>query len=173
MAFIDLAKTRRSIRGFQADIPVTQEQIDKILEAAQAAPSGGNRQPWHFYVIRRKEMILDIKEKACDQTSYASAPLVIAVCIDATRFSERYGERGQSLYAIQDTAAAIQNMLLCAAELGLGTCWCGAFDENAVRELLSLPETKRPVALIPVGAPAMEPVEFRRRPVADITTFID
>jgi len=172
MTFNELALQRRSIRGF-LDTPVSQTQLDKILEAAQAAPSGGNRQPWHFYVIRRKDLILDIKEKACNQNSFASAPLVLVVCIDATRFAERYGERGETLYAIQDTAAAIQNMLLCAAEQGLGTCWCGAFDEAAVCKLLSLSDTQRPVALIPVGVPAMEPVEYRRRSIAEIATFID
>ena len=173
MTFNELALKRRSIRGFQADVPVTQAQIDKLLLAAQAAPSGGNRQSWHFIVVRRKETILEIKEKACNQASFASAPLVIAVCIVSARSEERYGTRGRDLYAIQDTAAAIQNILLCAAEQGLGTCWCGAFDEAACAAVLSLPETQRPIALIPVGVPAMEPVEYRRRPVEDIATFID
>ena len=118
--FIYLAKSRRSIRKFK-DKDVTKEQLMKLIEAAQSAPSGGNCQPWHFYVITNKKVQAEIKEKACRQDWILTAPAFIVVCIESKRSESRYGDRGRDLYAIQDTAAAVQNILLCAKSMGLGT----------------------------------------------------
>jgi len=172
MDFIELALSRHSIRSFTQQA-VEAEDIAKLLKAAQAAPSGGNCQPWHFFVIRDKSVQKSIADMAGHQPFIHTAPVMFVVCADIPRSEGRYGERGRSLYCIQDTAAAIQNLLLCAASLGLGTCWCGAFDEDAVSEILSLPKTRRPVAIIPVGYPASAPlVPTSRRPVEEIVTFI-
>ena len=94
------------------------------------------------------------------------------VCADSPRSEQRYQERGRALYCIQDTAAAIQNILLCAKEAGLGTCWIGAFNETNCAEVLNLNDNLRPVAIIPVGYPANEPPAPRRRPIDEVTTFI-
>jgi nitroreductase len=79
---------------------------------------------------------------------------VIVVCANEILSSQGYGLRGKTLFCLQDTAAAIENMLLTAYSLGLGTCWIGAFEEIEVREALRIPEGVRPVALVPVGYPA-------------------
>lgn len=171
--FIELAKSRRSIRGFK-DKDVTKEQLARLIDAAQSAPSGGNCQPWHFYVIKNKKVQAEIKEKSCGQEWILTAPAVIVVCAESSRSEKNYGERGGDLYSIQDTAAAIQNILLCAKSMGLGTCWCGAFDEKKLSEVLNLPEKFRPIGLIPVGYPANDSYPPQnRRPIEEIVTFID
>jgi nitroreductase len=167
-----LASSRRSIGSF-IQKPVSSELIEKLLEAAQAAPSGGNCQPWHFYVIRDRSLILEIREKSIKQDFITSAPVIIVVCADISKTIGRYGDRGKNLYCIQDTAAAIQNMLLCAASLELGACWCGAFDENALSVILQLNIDMRPVAIIPVGYSDAKPPMPKRRPLSEIATFID
>ncbi len=92
----------------------------------------------------------------------ARAPLVVVACADL-RIAARYKERGTDLYCIQDTAASIQNLLLAAQDLGLGTCWVGAFKEEEVKKILQMPDYLRPVVLVPVGYPLRRP---RKRPTA-------
>jgi len=171
--FTALSKSRRSIRKFK-EKDVTKEQLMKLIEAAQSAPSGGNCQPWHFYVVKNKDLLAEIKERACHQDWISTAPALIIVCVESKRSSGRYGERGRDLYSIQDTAAAIQNILLCAKSMGLGTCWCGAFDEEKCAEVLNLSKDLRPVAIIPVGYPAEESYPPQnRRPVEEIVTYME
>jgi nitroreductase len=172
MEFLELAKSRRSIRRFK-DTDVTKEQLMKLIDAAQAAPSAGNCQPWHFDVVKDKKMQAEMKESAYNQDFVLTAPACIIICTDSKRSESRYAERGKNLYCIQDTAAAIQNILLCAKDMGLGTCWVGAFDESQVAEILNLPEDFRPVGIIPVGYPAEDFKPQNRRPVEEIVTFID
>ncbi|HNX15076.1 MAG TPA: nitroreductase family protein [Oscillospiraceae bacterium] len=171
MSFNELAWKRKSIRNFKADeVPI--EKITLLLDAARSAPSGGNRQPWHFYVIRDAAVKKQIFESSGGQHFISEAPVNIVVCADLGRTSARYGERGRSLYSIQDTAAAIENLLLCAADEGLAACWCGAFDEQAVSDVLNLDKNFRPVAVIPVGYAVNESPKTPRRPIEEITTFI-
>lgn len=171
--FLELAKSRRSIRKFK-DVDVTKEQLMKLVEAAQSAPSAGNCQPWHFYVVKDKKIQTEFKAHAYNQDWILSAPACIVVCADIKRSESRYGERGRHLYSIQDTAAAIQNILLCAKNMGLGTCWVGAFDESKVSEILKLPEDFRPVALIPVGYPSEDAqAPQNRRNIDEIVTFLE
>ena len=171
--FLELSKSRRSIRGYKNQ-DVSKEQLMQLIDAAQSAPSGGNCQPWHFYVITNKDLQAEIKEKSCGQDWILTAQALIVVCTESKRSEKNYGERGRDLYSIQDTAAAIQNILLCAKSMGLGTCWCGAFDEKKLSEVLKIPEKFRPVGLIPVGYPANDAYPPQnRRPVEEIVTFIE
>lgn len=171
MSFIELAWKRKSIRNFKTD-EVPMEKIMLLLDAARSAPSGGNCQPWHFYVIRDAAVKKQIYESSGGQHFISQAPVNIVVCADLERTSVRYGERGRNLYCLQDTAAAIENLLLCAAEQGLAACWCGAFDEKAVSAALNLDQNFRPVAIIPIGYAVNEPPKTPRRSVEEISTFI-
>lgn len=169
--FNELSESRRSVRRFiEKDVP--DEIIIKLLKAAQSAPSAGNCQPWHFYVVKDKTIISQIAEKSYNQKWITTAPVVIVVCADIQKTIGRYGERGRHLYCLQDTAAAIQNILLCAKSLGLGTCWCGAFSEPEISETLGLQEDMRPIAVIPVGYHTGESTMPKRRPIEEIATFI-
>jgi nitroreductase len=102
----------------------------------------------------------------------AAAPVAIVVAAPAES-SRGYGARGRDLYCLQDTAAATENLLLSATAAGLGACWVGAFDEESVHSALGLEPGWRPVALIPVGVPAEAPPQRTRRPLAEITRWIE
>lgn len=161
---------RRSIRAFKSD-DVSQEMIMKLVEAAKWAPSAGNLQPWEFIVVRKSEVKKRLAEAAHDQAFIEEAPVVIVVCANEARSSESYGERGERLYCIQDTAAAIQNLLLAGYSLGLGTCWVGAFDEEKTKQILKIPCGIRLMAIIPVGYPAEFPQPRKLRPLEEIVHY--
>jgi nitroreductase len=146
-------KGRRSIRSYKPN-DVSEEEIEMLIEAATFAPSAGNIQPWEFIVVRNPERKEQLAIAAHEQSFMEQAPVVIIVCANEILSSQGYGVRGKNLFCLQDTAAAIQNMLLTAYSLGLGTCWIGAFEEDEVSEVLRIPKGVRPVALVPVGYPA-------------------
>jgi len=169
--FIELSQSRGSVRSF-TDQAIPKEELVKLLEAARSAPSAGNCQPWYFYVISEKALRTEIVQKTCPQAFILAAPVLLVVCADIKRSERRYGKRGRDLYCVQDTAAAIQNILLCAESMGLGACWCGAFDEDKLSKILRLKKEMRPVAIIPVGYPAHTPEPTQRRPLGEIAEFI-
>jgi nitroreductase len=154
MDFWQLVHQRHSVRRYDPNVDVSPKQVRRILEAAVASPSAGNRQPWHLVVVRDQALRQGLVRAAYGQGFLAQAPVVIAVCCDPARSAERYGQRGSSLYCLQDTAALTEHILLAATALGLGSCWVGAFDEAAAARVLALPGHLRPVALIPIGHPA-------------------
>jgi len=173
MDFWEVVDKRRSIRRFERDRDVPREAVERLLEAAISAPSAGNMQPWHFFVVREGETKLGLARAAWGQHFVAEAPVVIVVCADPGRSGWRYGRRGKELYCLQDTAAATQNILLAAVALGLGACWVGAFDEEAAARVLNLPSHLRPVAIVPIGYPAESPYRPARRALKEVTTFVE
>lgn len=95
------------------------------------------------------------------------------MCADAEQSAGRYGERGRELYALQDTAAATEHILLAAVALGLGGCWVGAFDEGRAAQVLSLPPRHRPVAILPIGRPASRRnSQTPRQPLPDVASYV-
>jgi len=166
----EAVKKRRSIRKFKPT-PLTRETLELLLDAARWAPSGGNLQPWVFIVVTNAATRAELAHAAFDQEFVAQAPAVIAV-VAAPPAHSQYGERGRNLYCLQDTAAAVQNVLLTAYALGLGTCWVGAFDEDAVAGVLALGPGERPVALIPVGEPAQTRTSTRK-PLAEVVRWME
>ncbi|MBU1164553.1 nitroreductase family protein [Patescibacteria group bacterium] len=151
MDFWTTIKLRRSVRNFDAEKKVPENHIKKILEAGQLAPSAGGMRDWHFEVIRDQSIRDQLSLDAMGQKFISQAPVAIIVCADVTKSEHTYGERGKNLYTIQDTAAATQNMLLAVTDLGLASCWVGAFDEEKVSETLKLSSNLRAVAILPVG----------------------
>ena len=160
-------KGRRSTRNFKLD-KVTKRDVERLIEAAVSAPSAGNIQPWELVVARKPEIRRKLVEAAYGQLFIEEAPVVIVVCANEDRSSQRYGLRGKTLFCLQDTAAATQNMLLTAYSLGLGTCWVGAFKEDEVREALKIPMGIRPVAIVPVGYPSISASARRKRPMEQV-----
>lgn len=150
MDAIEAILTRRSIRKYAAG-PIPDEAVRTLLEAAMAAPSSKNRQPWAFVLLDDRSLLDAIPEFHPHAAMLRKAPLAILVCADTTR---------QPLegYWLQDCAAATQNLLLAAHALGLGACWVGVQPrperEAGLRRLLALPDFVRPVALVALGLPA-------------------
>ena len=163
-----IIRARRSIRAFDPGEEIPAEVVDRLLSAAVWAPSAGNVQPWRFMVIRDPSVRRELADAAFGQSFVAAAPVVIVVAAALAEAYDVYRDRGRDLYAIQDTAAAIQNLLLVSHALGYGSCWVGAFDERAVADRLDLGDDLRPVALIPVGVPRESPEPPRRRPLREV-----
>ncbi|MEM2996875.1 MAG: nitroreductase family protein, partial [Candidatus Bathyarchaeia archaeon] len=145
-----------------------QEAIEVLVKAACMAPSAGNLQPWEFIAVRNPETKRRLADAAYGQSFIAEAPLVFLVCAVPGRSSWRYGKRGSDLYCIQDTAAAIENLLLTATANGLGGCWVGAFDEERAAKAVGAPEGVRPISIIPIGYPAETPSAPPRRAVSEV-----
>ena len=161
---------RRSIRAFESR-EVPEELVERLIEAARWAPSAGNIQPWEFIIVKKPEIKRKLAEAALGQSFIEEAPVVIVVCADEVRSTQGYGMRGKTLYCIQDTAAAAQNIHLAAYSMGLGTCWVGAFREDEARKVLKTPAGIRPVAIIPVGYPAEAPSPRGRRPLKQMVHY--
>jgi nitroreductase len=143
---------RRSIRRFTAQ-DVEEKDEKKILEAAMAAPSAGNERPWHFVVIRDKDIMREIMGVHPYAQMLKQCPLAVLVCGDPTL--EKYPG-----FWVQDCAAATENMLIMAVELGLGAVWLGIYPiedrVRGLRRLIGLPENVIPFALVPIGQPDEE-----------------
>jgi nitroreductase len=168
MEIMEIIRGRRSIRAFDPEQDVSAEVVDRLLEAAIWAPSAGNVEPWRFVVVRDEGIRRSLAAAAFGQSFVAAAPVVIVVAVNTQEAMDSYRGRGRDLYAIQDTAAAIQNILLVAHSMGYGTCWVGAFDEQAAAEALGLEAELRPVALIPVGVALEKPTPPPRRPLREV-----
>jgi nitroreductase len=170
MELSETIKGRRSIRAFKKqDVP--EEIVEKLIDAARWAPSAGNIQPWEFVIVRKSAVKKKLAQAALSQTVVEEAPVAIVVCANEKRSSMGYGLRGKTLYCIQDTAAATQNILLTAHSLGLGACWVGAFNEDEAKEAVNAPEGIRPVAIIPVGYADESPLLRSRRPLNQIMHY--
>jgi len=164
-------KKRRSIRSFDTSKKVTDEQIEKILEAGRWAPSAHNLQDWYFVVVKDETKKRQMVDAAMGQSFVGEAGIIIVVCADL-RLSDTHSSRhGENFYLVQDTTIAATCMMLQATELGLGTCWIGAFDEEDVKRVLGLEDHFRPVALLPVGYPAKEG-HSSRRPLKEISKIV-
>lgn len=170
MELFEAIRRRRSIRAFTEE-EVSEREIKELLEAAILAPSAGNIQPWSFVVIRDHDTKRKLAEAALNQFFIEKVPVVIVVLADWNRSRRHYGSRGANLYCLQDTAAAVQNMLLAAVALGLGACWVGAFQEEMVSAVLEVPEGFRPVAIVPVGKPAEKPNPPYKRSLEEIVHY--
>lgn len=167
MHYFDLIQARHSIRQY-LDQPVEEEKLQCILQAANAAPSAGNRQAYEIYLVRREDLRRRLVEAAWNQEFIFQAPLLLVFCTNPQRNADRYGERGEMLYSLQDATIACTFAMLAATEQGLGTVWVGAFDEERVRQILDLLAGQRPIILLPVGYPAFKPRPRPRRELADL-----
>ncbi len=145
-------KERCSVRAYK-DTDVEEDKLRKVLEAARLSPSASNRQDWKFIVIRNLDTKRKLAKAAFDQSFIGEAPVVIVAC--GTEPKTVMG-CGQPTHTV-DVSIACAFMLLQAYELGLGTCWIGAFDENEVKKILNIPKQVRVVAITPFGYPDEPP----------------
>ena len=148
--------TRTSIRSYR-DRPVEDEKVEKLLRAAMAAPSAGNKQPWKFVVIKDKQTLKSLSEHFNTMKMAEHAPLAIVVCGDMEKTFPADGRD----YWVEDTSAASENLLLAAHAMGLGAVWCGIYPMQErvawLKQLLQLPENIVPLNVIPIGYPAEAP----------------
>lgn len=157
---------RRSIRAYK-EREVEEAKINKIIEAGRLAPSASNRQELKFVIVRNKETRQKLAGAAYGQAFVGEAPVVIAAC--ATE-SKAIMPCGQYAYTV-DLSIAVSFMILEAYELGLGTCWIGAFKEDEVKKILGIPNHVRVVALFTVGYPNQNPAMRPRKSFDQIACF--
>jgi nitroreductase len=151
MNVFEAIQKRRSIRKYKSD-SVESEKLTKVLEAARLAPSAGNRQPCHFVVVTSRIARESLKE-AWVPDWVVNAPTVIVCCAVSKGIILRIV--GRELWKV-DGAIAMQNLVLTATELGLGTCWVASFIEKRLRKALGIPRGLRVVAITPIGYPDEE-----------------
>lgn len=167
MDVIEAIKGRKSIRSFQ-DKEISNKDIQEIIRCGTCAPSAGNVQPWEFVIVTDRKQKEAIAQAAYNQDFIVQAPVVLVVLADKSRSGSVYGSRGVNLYSIQDTAAAIQNILLATYNLGLGTCWIGAFNDDEVNEIIRAGKYVQAVAIIPIGYPMNCPSATPKRNLEDV-----
>ena len=167
MEYSQLIAARYSVRAYRPD-PVEDEKLQAILEAARLAPTAANRQPFQIVVIRtagRQEEVGKIYRRPW----FVQAPLVIAVCAISSqawvRESDRFNAR------LIDAAIVTDHLILAAANLGLGTCWIAAFNVEAARSVLRLPDEAEPVIFTPLGYPDDQPKPKERKPLKGLVRY--
>ncbi len=167
---LELIKSRRTVKNFLPKY-VPWDDIAKCIDAARHAPSSGNIQSWKFILMLEPELKQKVAEACYEQYEISNAAVLVIVCAEIEKAERYYGLRGERLYAIQNCAAAIENMLLEAHSLGLGGRWIGAFDEDAIKALCGIPEEVRPQAIIAIGYPKDVPNKPPKYPLEMQTYF--
>jgi len=165
MDVFDAIKGRRSVRRYKPD-SVPDELIERILDAARWAPSAGNIQPWKFIVIKDKNLLELVKKVSPGYLG--EAPLAILVCSDKERAYRVGGTMGRDYLSVSDCSMAVENMVLTAYALGLGTCIVKSFSRIAVKEILEIPEGIEPELLVVIGYPVQKPTPPARIPFRDM-----
>jgi nitroreductase len=166
MDFFDLINERYSVRAYKSD-PVEDEKLQQVLDAARLAPTAANRQPIQFIAIHTADRESDLK---CIYSAdwFRKAPLVICACAVPSQAWSRMDKKN---YSEVDATIAMDHLILAATSLGLGTCWIAAFDPEAAREVLGLPEGVEPIAFTPIGYPSNRPRPKKRKPLSDLVRY--
>jgi nitroreductase len=164
MAFSDLIRNRYSVRGYKPD-PVEEEKLQQVLEAARLAPTAANRQRFQLIVIHTEGRQEELS-RIYGREWFVQPPIVICAC--------RYPmgpEHNRRDYTDVDLGIVVDHLILAAAELGLGTCWIGAFDPAAAREVLGLPDEVEPVIFTPLGYPDDEGRPKTRKDLSELVRY--
>lgn len=165
--FFETLRRRRSVRAFQ-DRPVEEDKLQRILAAANSAPSAGNLQGYEIVVIRDEALRRSLVPAVYNQAFVAQAPVLLLFCANARRSEVKYGKEGGALFSLEDATIACAYAELATAALGLGTVWIGALDIPKITQLTAISAEWRPVAILPIGYRAETPAPTSRRPLSDL-----
>ena len=163
---LNCIEKRYSVRKF-LDKLVEQEKIDILLEAARLAPSASNKQTWHFVVIKDKEQRKKLTDICRGQKFVSEAPITIAVCYTNLDYIMTCGQKAPVI----DGAIAAEHIVLQAVELGLGSCWIGAFYHDKMTELINLPQDYEIIGLLPIGYPAVEKGNRDLKSIEEVVSY--
>jgi nitroreductase len=166
MEFSELINKRYSVRAYKSD-PIEEEKISCVLNAARLAPTASNRQPIKIIVVHtsgKEEDLLSIYPRKW----FVQAPIIICVCgIPANAWIRRDSRK----YLDVDVAIVMDYMILAATEIGLGTCFIAAFEEQNARKVLSLPDEVEPILFTPLGYPDNQPGLKERKPLEELISY--
>lgn len=166
MDFLELAKKRYSVRAYKST-PVEDEKLKRILEAARLAPTAHNLQPFQFIVIHTKGKEAELR-RIYSASWFIQAPIIICAC---GMPSQSWVRSDGKNYCDIDVAIAMEHLILAAADLGLGTCWIGAFNPDAARNILKLPGDVEPIAFTPLGYSDDEPRPKKRKSIDELIRY--
>jgi nitroreductase len=166
MELKDAILQRKSIRSYE-NRPVPEDKLNIVLEAARMAPSGANRQPWKFVVVRDSEKRKQLSAASGGQGHVAEAPVVIAA---VGTMPENMMVCDVPGYPV-DLSIAVDHMTLAAVDEGLGTCWIGAFNQDKARDTLGVPKNCKIVALLTLGFPRDQGRPKERKPLEEIVCY--
>ena len=159
MEFSELIQKRYSVRAYQ-NRPIVDDVLQRVLEAFALAPTAANRQPLGLIVIKTAGRAEELKRIYSPDWFAVQPPVVVCACaLPGQAWIRRDGKN----YADVDVTIAMDHLILAATAEGLGTCWIGAFDPSAAREVLGLPEGVEPVTFTPLGYPADSAQPKRRK----------
>ena len=167
MQFSELIRKRYSVRAYKA-APVEEEKLRQVLDAARLAPTAANRQPVRVIVIKTAERAAELN-RIYSAPWFTQAPLVLCVCgVSGEAWTRR---RDDKCYVDVDAAIVMDHIVLMATELGLGTCWIAAFNPDAAREVLGLPDGVEPLLFTPLGYPADQARPKTRKPLDALVKY--
>ena len=160
--------SRASCRNFK-DKKVTLDLIQKMLNAATKAPSAGDLQNWRFLVVRDKKKIEETAKACLNQKWISKVPCLIIISNDKDRVLKMFPKKGE-VYSIQSCAIAANHILLMAEDLGLGSCWIGAFDENKIKEIFEISDAE-PEIILAIGYAEEKDKKLANCDFSNITFF--
>ncbi len=166
--FFETVRHRHSVRKYQATTPIEAEKLHAVLEMACAAPSAGDLQAYQITVIHDQATRDLLREASHGQAFISEAPVCLVFSADPSRSAETFGERGESLYAVQDATIAATYAQLAIVAAGMGSTWVGNFDSTAVKAALNCNDSLQPIAILSVGYPAELPEPTPRRNIDDV-----
>jgi len=150
MEFYEVVNTRRSVRSYKPD-EIPEDVLNRVLDAARVAPSGSNKQPWKYVLVKKPEMRKKIATLCGGQPWIADAPIVVVACGVDIKY-DRGSYMGDMSFLI-DSAIGLTHLILAARAEGLGTCWIGQFDNESIKEFLDIPPGWNVAAVTPLGYP--------------------
>ena len=166
MDFSSLIETRYSVRSYKP-APIEDHKLQQVLEAARLAPTAANKQAIQFVVVHTEGREEELK-RIYNRDWFVQAPVVVCACgIPAENWVRKDGKN----YNDVDVGIAMDHLILAAANAGLGTCWIGAFDAEATREVLALPDGVEPIVFTPLGYPADEPKPKKRKELSELVRY--
>ena len=170
--FFETIRHRHSVRDYQKEVAVEKEKLHAILETASSAPSAGDLQAYKIFVVSNPEKRKALSAAADDQAFIADAPICLVFCADPQRSEERFGQRGQQLYALQDTTIAAAYAQLAVVAAGMASTWVGYFDEARVKQIVECEAQLTPIAMLSLGYPAELPDPTTRRKLDEIVAYL-
>ena len=166
MEYFEVIQKRHSVRSYKPD-PVEPEKLQQVLEAARLAPTAANKQAFKIFVVGTAGRNEELK-KIYSRDWFVEAPYILGVCSIPEKSWVRLDHKN---YADVDVAIVMDHIILAATNLGLGTCWIGAFHPQAAHEVLGLDDTLEPIAFTPLGYPREAPFNKVRKPLAELVVY--
>jgi nitroreductase len=168
MDLFEVMRTRHSVRSYTAQV-VEPEKLQVVLEAANQAPSAGNKQAFEIFAVSSRDALCALAQ---GRDYFNIIPVALVFCANQSTARERFGDRGVHLYCVQDATIACSYAQLAATAMGVSSVWVGRFDEEIVRRVIGAGQDLLPVAILPLGYPSETPELKPRRALNNLVHWV-